>query len=302
MPACRCGRVPKHNRRSSVLLHAATSSPVLRDMDELPSAPHISRLSLSYEITPWFTIGNERWFSVTEPVQHVQEQQPAGTAHHRNVVHVILDMCYVLKEWASAWNCADRVMLQVSLCAGHVRRLSVNKQANPRNQDLPVVFQLAVHRCCARMSVARTKSHKTILNRFIVFAAERGLPFIGLAHKMGKELFPPLFEKHGGPFYINMGPLGGWNLAIKEAEDVYDCLSRYDDFEVCVPGIHPFLVALPLYLCCLDLLHPRNTQLTCEGFTASQLSRTRLKIPASRTEVLVMIMILLVCCEDVLGG
>lgn len=54
---------------------------------------------------------------------------------------------------------------------------------------------------------------------------------------MGKELFPPLFRKHGSAFMINMGPLGGWNLALNRASDICECLSRADDFEVCVPGM-----------------------------------------------------------------
>lgn len=53
---------------------------------------------------------------------------------------------------------------------------------------------------------------------------------------MGKELFPPLFREHGTAYMIDMGPLGGWNLALNQATDIYDCLSRSDDFEVCVPG------------------------------------------------------------------
>jgi hypothetical protein len=70
----------------------------------------------------------------------------------------------------------------------------------------------------------------------VIDAGEKGLPFIGNAHKMGKELFPPLFEKHGGPFMIDLGPLGGWCLAINNAEDIFECLSRSDDFDVSVPG------------------------------------------------------------------
>lgn len=36
---------------------------------------------------------------------------------------------------------------------------------------------------------------------------------------------------------IDVGPLGGWNLALNKATDIYDCLSRSDDFEVSVPGM-----------------------------------------------------------------
>lgn len=74
------------------------------------------------------------------------------------------------------------------------------------------------------------------LKSYLHSAVEKGLPLIGNAHKMGKELFPPLFKKHGTAFMINMGPLGGWNLALSQASDIFDCLSRADDFEVSVPG------------------------------------------------------------------
>lgn len=111
------------------------------------------------------------------------------------------------------------------------------------------------------MAGVNNRVRRCVFNRCVALAAERGLPFIGLAHKMGKELFPPLFRKHGGPFIINMGPLGGWNLAVKEAEDIYDCLSRSNDFEVCVPGTCPSVLVHALYLC-VDSCSPCSIHVT----------------------------------------
>jgi hypothetical protein len=78
-----------------------------------------------------------------------------------------------------------------------------------------------------------------VLKRKPCRAAEKGLPILGNAHKMGKGLFPPLFEKYGSTFMINMGPLGGWNLAVKDQDVIQECLTRNDDFGLAWPGVHP---------------------------------------------------------------
>jgi hypothetical protein len=72
-----------------------------------------------------------------------------------------------------------------------------------------------------------------------LYAVEEGWPFVGMAPELLKLQFgaDPLFDKHGGPFVINAGVLGGRAVCLRDADAILEVqLQKADVLEISLLG------------------------------------------------------------------
>jgi hypothetical protein len=83
-----------------------------------------------------------------------------------------------------------------------------------------------------------------------LYAVEEGWPVVGMApelvkRKMGMDY---LFRKHGGPFVMNSGFLGGQAVCLRDLDAIFEVqLQKADALEISLPG-----AVFTRHPCCLS--------------------------------------------------
>jgi hypothetical protein len=71
-----------------------------------------------------------------------------------------------------------------------------------------------------------------------MYAVEEGWPVVGMAPELLKRQFgmEHLFHKHGGPFVINAGCLGGRAVCLRDLDAILEVQQKADALTIHLPG------------------------------------------------------------------
>jgi hypothetical protein len=88
-----------------------------------------------------------------------------------------------------------------------------------------------------------------------LYAAEEGWPFVGMAPELLNWQFgvDHLFDKHGGPFVINAGFLGGRAVCFRDVDAILEAsLQKADVLEITLQGAGSCSAIFTTHPCCLS--------------------------------------------------